>query len=194
MARTLLRVRSKGVAFYLNSETSSPNTGHRNRYRLFKTENYGREKSGWIQVGSIAGRELMAIKGEMALLDACETLFSSKKPHRYDRHCAIRGKPGKWEGEAFPYRMDMAISNSEGVRHSPPESRRIARTTDWANDSTIALRDAGDHQSFPKCPHPKSELAPVPATAHSPLYKCAGSAGRCNSTNCRDNCPEHNSE
>ncbi|AZD34975.1 hypothetical protein C4K22_2232 [Pseudomonas chlororaphis subsp. aurantiaca] len=179
MARTLLRVRSKGVAFYLNSETSSPNTGHRNRYRQFKTEDYGREKSGWIQVGSTAGRELMAIKGEMALLEACETLFSSKKPHRYDRHGAIRGKPGKWEGEAFPYRMDMAISNSEGVRHSPPESRRIAKTTDWANDSTIAASNAGNHQSFPKCPRPKSELALVPASTFAPLQvRWAGRAAQ----------------
>lgn len=175
MARTLLRVRSKGVAFYLNSETS-PHTGHRNRYRLFKTENYGREKSGWIQVGSIAGRELMAIQGEIALLEACEALFSSKKPHRYG---AIRGKPGKWEGEAFPYRMDMAISGSEGVRHSPPESRRIARTTDWANDSTISVRNAGNHQSFPKCPRPKSELALVPASTFAPLQvRWAGRAAQ----------------
>ncbi|WP_241190671.1 hypothetical protein [Pseudomonas chlororaphis] len=182
------------MAFYLNSETSSPNTGHRNRYRLFKTENYGREKSGWIQVGSTAGRELMAIKGEMALLKACETLFSSKKPHRYDRHGAIRGKPGKWEGEAFPYRMDMAISSSEGVRHSPCCSRRIARTTGRANAETIARCNAGNHQTFPKTKHPQSELAPVPATAHSPLYKCAGPAERRNSIQSRAACPEHNSE
>jgi len=59
MAKTVLQVRRDGVAFYMNTETSSPGTGHRNRYRLFKTENYGRDKSGWIQVGSTAGQELI---------------------------------------------------------------------------------------------------------------------------------------
>ncbi|MGE7957038.1 hypothetical protein ACQKQA_10650 [Pseudomonas sp. NPDC089530] len=156
MAKTLLRIRSEGVAFYLNSETSSPNTGHRNRYRLFKTENYGPKKSGWIQVGSIAGQELMAIEDKAALLEACEKLFSSKKPHCYYRHGAIRGKPGKWEGEAFPNQLD-----ERGVRHSPCCSRRIARTTDWANDSTITARNAGEHQTFPKHRRPKSALAPT---------------------------------
>lgn len=149
MARTLLRARSKGVAFYLNSETSSLNTGHRNRYRLFKTENYGREKSGWIQVGSIAGRELMEIQGEIALLEACEALFSSKKPHRYERHGAIRGKPGKWEGKAFPYRIGVAAGNSEGVRHSPRVVGSCL-TTGRANNSTVAARNAGSHQKHPK--------------------------------------------
>ncbi len=104
MAKTVFRVRLNGVAFYMNSETSSPGTGHRNRYRLFKTDNYGRDKSGWIQVGSMAGQELMAIGDDNVLLKACEKLFASKKPHRYDQHGAIRGKPGKWEGEAFPIR------------------------------------------------------------------------------------------
>lgn len=110
MARTLLRVRGKGVAFYLNSETSSPNTGHRNRYRLFKTENYGRTKSGWIQVGSIAGQELMAIEDETALLEACEKLFASKNHRRFEQYGAIRGKPGRWEGEAFPMRYSNRLS------------------------------------------------------------------------------------
>lgn len=116
MAKTLLRVRREGVAFYLNSETSSPNTGHRNRYRLFKTENYGRAKSGWIQVGSIAGQKLLIIADETALHEACEELFSSKKPHRYECHGAIRGKPGKWEGEAFPARSITTV----GQKKRPP--------------------------------------------------------------------------
>ncbi|NWB08912.1 hypothetical protein HX862_13455 [Pseudomonas sp. D5002] len=110
MAKTVLRVRLDGVAFYMNTETSSPGTGHRNRYRLFKTEHYGRDKAGWIQVGSTAGQELMTIEDENALLRACEKLFSSKKPHRYDLHGAIRGQPGKWEGEAFPVRK--AVQNT----------------------------------------------------------------------------------
>lgn len=112
MAKTVLRVRLDGVAFYMNTETSSPGTGHRNRYRLFKTEHYGRDKSGWIQVGSMAGQELLAIEDESALLKACEKLFASKKPHRYALHGAIRGKPGRWEGEAFPIRKSVQTTSS----------------------------------------------------------------------------------
>lgn len=112
MAKTVLRVRLDGVAFYMNTETSSPSTGHRNRFRLFKTENYGRDKSGWIQVGSMAGQELLEIEDEGALLKACEMLFASKKPHQYGLHGAIRGKPGKWEGEAFPVRKSVQATSS----------------------------------------------------------------------------------
>lgn len=107
MAKTILQAHQGGAHFYLNTESSSPNTGHRNRYRLFKTENYGRDKSGWIQVGSMAGQDLIAIEGEKALFEACEKLFASKKPHRYEHHGAIRGKPGRWEGEAYPTRQSQ---------------------------------------------------------------------------------------
>lgn len=62
MAKTVLRVRLDGVAFYMNTETSSPSTGHRNRYRLFKTENYGRDKSGWIQVARRLARSCWQLK------------------------------------------------------------------------------------------------------------------------------------
>ncbi|MBA1296129.1 hypothetical protein G7025_22460 [Pseudomonas lurida] len=112
MVKTVLRVRLDVVALYMNTETSSPGTGHRNRYRLFKTENYGRDKSGWIQVGSMAGQELLAVDDEKALLKACEKLFASKKPHRYGLHGAIRGKPGIWEGEAFPVRKSVQTTSS----------------------------------------------------------------------------------
>ncbi|MDQ0653475.1 hypothetical protein [Pseudomonas cedrina] len=113
MAKTVLRVRLDGVAFYMSTETSSPGTGHRNRYRLFKTESYGRDKSGWIQVGSTAGKELLAIENDKALLKACEELFASKKPHCYDLYGAIRGKPGKWESEAFPVRKSVHATSIE---------------------------------------------------------------------------------
>jgi hypothetical protein len=105
MAKTILQVHQGGIHFYLNTESSSPDTGHRNRYRLFKTENYGRDKSGWIQVGSMAGQELKSIEGEAALFEACEKLFASKNPHCYGHHGPIRGTAGKWEGEAFPIRQ-----------------------------------------------------------------------------------------
>lgn len=107
MAKTILQAHQGGVHFYLNTESSSPNTGHRNRYRLFKTENYGRDKSGWIQVGSIAGQSLIATPGEKALFEACENLFASKKTRRYEQHGAIRGRPGRWEGEAYPTRQSQ---------------------------------------------------------------------------------------
>lgn len=115
MAKTILQVHQGGVHFYLNTESSSPNTGHRNRYRLFKTENYGRDKSGWIQVGSIAGQDLIATEGEKSLFEACEKLFASKKPRRYEHHGAIRGKPGRWEGEAFPTRQSQPSLANPGT-------------------------------------------------------------------------------
>ena len=105
MAKTILRVRLGAISFYLNTESSSPGTGHRNRYRLLKTDNYGRDKLGWIQVGSTAGQELIALHTDRARLEACEKLFSSKKPHQYGQYGDIRGRPGKWEGEAFPLRV-----------------------------------------------------------------------------------------
>lgn len=110
MTKTILRTHRDGVHFYLNTETSSPSTGHRNRYRLFKTENYGRDKSGWIQVGSIAGQQLIAIEAEKALFEACEMLFSAKRPRRYKQYGVIRGKPGPWEGEAFPLRRAQSAA------------------------------------------------------------------------------------
>ncbi|MHC8305452.1 hypothetical protein [Pseudomonas sp. PB3P13] len=124
MAKTILQVHQRGIHFYLNTESSSPNTGHRNRYRLFKTENYGRDKSGWIQVGSMAGQELAATEGETALFEACQKLFASKTPHCYARHGAIRGKPGKWEGEAFPTRQPPVKStrDAESTSHFDRES------------------------------------------------------------------------
>lgn len=123
MAKTILQIHQGGVHFYLNTESSSPNTGHRNRFRLFKTENYGRDKSGWIQVGSIAGQDLIATMGEKALFEACEKLFASKKPRRYEHHGAIRGTPGRWEGEAFPTRQSQVKvkMNAEAVGRAARE-------------------------------------------------------------------------
>ncbi|MDO7897088.1 hypothetical protein [Pseudomonas citrulli] len=105
MAKTVLRVRLDAISFYLNTESSSPGIGHRNRYRLFKTDNYGRDKLGWIQVGSMAGQELVALDTDRARFKACEKLFLSKKPHQYGQYGDIRGQPGKCEGEAFPLRV-----------------------------------------------------------------------------------------
>lgn len=104
MGRTVLRARQEDVSYFLNTESSSPNTGHRNRYRLFKTTDFGRNKAGWVQIGSIAGQTLIAISDEADQFAACETTFESKQPHSYERHGKIRGAPGPWEGEAFPAR------------------------------------------------------------------------------------------
>ncbi|TES74077.1 hypothetical protein [Pseudomonas syringae group genomosp. 3] len=105
MAKTVLHARQDGVQFYMNTESSSPNTGTRNRYRLFKTENFGRDKSGWVQVGSQAGQQLIAIEDGDQRFEACARAFSAKRPHIYQERERIRGKPGKWEGEAFPTRV-----------------------------------------------------------------------------------------
>ncbi len=83
MAKTVLRVRLGATSFYLSTESSSPGTGHRNRYRLFKTDNYGRDELGWIQIGSMAGQELIALDTDQSRFEACEKLFLSKKPHQY---------------------------------------------------------------------------------------------------------------
>ena len=104
MAKTMFHVRQNGIQFYLNTESSSPNTGHRNRYRLFKTENFGRDKAGWVQIGSQVGQQLIAIENDTARFEACAQAFNAKRPRQYQVREQIRGKPGKWEGEAFPAR------------------------------------------------------------------------------------------
>jgi hypothetical protein len=113
MAKSVLQVRQGGVQFFMNTESSSPTTGHRNRYRLFKTENYGRDKAGWVQLGSMAGQALIVIQDDNEKFEACMAVFASKRPHRYRAGEVIRGKPGKWEGEAFPARVTQR-SNAEG--------------------------------------------------------------------------------
>lgn len=106
MAKTMIRVRRDGVAFYLNTETSSPSSNrNRTRYRLFKTEDLGRVKCGYVHLGSIAGQALLAITSETERFDACVTAFASKKPYQYRRPEQIRGRPGPWEGEVFPARQ-----------------------------------------------------------------------------------------
>jgi hypothetical protein len=105
MAKTVLHAKQDGVQFFMNTESSSPNSGARNRYRLFKTENFGRDKSGWVQVGSTAGQALIAIESDGKRFDACNEAFNSKRPHQYRDRTHIRGTPGKWEGEAFPTRV-----------------------------------------------------------------------------------------
>ncbi|WP_052484823.1 hypothetical protein [Pseudomonas plecoglossicida] len=101
MPKTMLRARQDGVTFFLNTETSSPNTGHRNRYRLFRTSQHGRSKDGWIQVGSQDGQKLLALADEHELFLACQCLFERKRPKAYHPKREIRGRVGAWEGEAF---------------------------------------------------------------------------------------------
>lgn len=105
MAKTVFHVRKDGTQFYLNTESSSPNTGHRNRFRLLRTDNFGRDKAGWVQLGAMAGQALIAIESEAERFEACALAFSSKRPHQYQDRERIRGTPGKWEGEAFPTRV-----------------------------------------------------------------------------------------
>jgi hypothetical protein len=108
MPKTVLRVQIDGVAYYLNTETSSPGSRSGKRYRLFKTTGRGAYKAGWISVGSQAGQALQAIAGEQERFNACQALFDSKTPRSYIRPNTIRGRPGSWEGEAFPRRRVIA--------------------------------------------------------------------------------------
>lgn len=116
MAKTMFHVRRDGIQFYLNTESSSPNTGHRNRYRLFRTDNFGRDKAGWVQIGSQVGQQLIAIESDSARFEACVHAFSAKRPHQYQVREQIRGKPGKSEGEAFPSRVKAGRDASGSVQ------------------------------------------------------------------------------
>jgi len=114
--KTILRTRHDGVAFYLNTETSSPGAGHRNRYRLFRTSGHGRSKDGWVQVGSQDGQKLLAISDELELFQACQRLFDLKNPKAYRPQETIRGRVGAWEGEAFrarPKKADTTASSNK---------------------------------------------------------------------------------
>lgn len=117
MTRTVLKIIQDGVGYFLNTETSSPGTRSGKRYRLFKTANGGRDKLGWVGVGSQVGQELLAIKGRAALVEACEQVFASKRPHRYVPKTQIRGMPGPWEGEAFPDRLDTRAKQQNVTCH-----------------------------------------------------------------------------
>ena len=130
MAKSVFHVRKDGTQFFMNTESSSPNTGHRNRYRLFKTENFGRDKSGWVQVGSQLGQQLVAIEDEAQRFDACVQAFSAKPPHLYRERDQIRGKPGKWEGEAFPMRVTQFRDATVSLHQ-----QNLTRQEETANDN-----------------------------------------------------------
>ncbi|WP_339546285.1 hypothetical protein [Pseudomonas sp. RA_35y_Pfl2_P32] len=104
MAKTILRVRQGGIAYYLNeSSTGAKNSGR--RFILSRTSNFGKTKDGWIKVNSTEHQVLVDANSELDQFNACTSLFASKeqRPH-VDRH-HIRGMAGKWEGEAFPARV-----------------------------------------------------------------------------------------
>ena len=118
MPKTMLRSRHGGVAFYLNTETSSPGSGHRNRYRLFRTSGHGRRKDGWVQVGSQDGQRLLAIADEHDLFLACQRLFDLKQPKAYRPRETIRGRVGAWEGEAFKARSKKADTTASSNKRN----------------------------------------------------------------------------
>ncbi|MGA3682493.1 hypothetical protein [Pseudomonas graminis] len=125
MAKTVLTARQDGVQFFMNTESSSPESRNGKRYRLFKTENFGRDKSGWVQVGSMAGQALIAIEGEAERFEAFVKAFDSKRAHKYVDRSRIRGAPGKWEGEAFPVRVTHSRDAS-----AAPQERHLTRPED----------------------------------------------------------------
>ncbi|QLG90729.1 hypothetical protein HZF02_01635 [Pseudomonas yamanorum] len=101
MAKTILRVRQSGIAYYLNESSSGARNSGR-RFILSRTSNFGKTKDGWIKVNSTEHQVLIGAGSELDQFDACASLYASKeqRPH-VDRH-HIRGMAGKWEGEAFP--------------------------------------------------------------------------------------------
>lgn len=132
MAKSVFQVRQNGTQFYLNTESSSPNTGHRNRYRLFKTENFGRDKAGWVQVGSQLGQQLMAIEDDSQRFLACVQAFAAKRPHQYRERRKIRGLPGNWEGEAFPMRVTRSRDATVSL-HEQNLTRQKEKADDHAD-------------------------------------------------------------
>lgn len=107
MAKTILRVRQRDVAYYLNeSSTGAKNSGH--RYILSRTSDHGKTKDGWVKVNSTEHQVLADAGSELDQFEACVSLYASKeqRPHVQRHH--IRGMAGKWEGEAFPVRKSLS--------------------------------------------------------------------------------------
>jgi hypothetical protein len=103
MARTVIRVRLDGVAFYLN-EVSAGAGNSGSRYALSRTSQHSGTKDGWVRVNSTECKALAEHVTEADLFKACSDLFASKKLRPHVHHGGIRGMAGKWEGEAFPAR------------------------------------------------------------------------------------------
>lgn len=141
MPKTVLRVQIDGVAYYLNTETSSPGSRSGKRYRLFKTTERGACKAGWISVGSQAGQALLIVDNERELFDACQALFASKKPRPYIRPDLIRGRPGPWEGEAFPHRL-----NSTDPMNCAPSWKRPKAPSSSSSSRTSVCGRRGGHR------------------------------------------------
>ena len=122
MAKTVIRVRLGGVAFYLN-EVSAGISNSGKRFRLSRTSVHGGAKDGWVRVNSTECKTLMKIATEADLFKACADVFASKKLRPHIPHGGIRGIAGKWEGVAFPLRVTLGrdatqSENNENVsRH-----------------------------------------------------------------------------
>ena len=125
MAKTILRVRQNGVAYYLNeSSTGAKNSGR--RFILSRTSDHGKTKDGWIKVNTTEHQVLVDAGNEQDQFKACASLYATKeqRPH-VDRH-HIRGLAGKWEGVAFPARVThgrIATQNADNENVSRHEER-----------------------------------------------------------------------
>ncbi|MFC6299997.1 hypothetical protein GNF76_28375 [Pseudomonas sp. CCM 7893] len=113
MAKTTLRVRQGGIAYYLNESSSGARNSGR-RFILSRTSDHGKTKDGWIKVNVTQHQVLIDAGSELDQFNACANLYARKeqRPH-VDRH-HIRGMAGKWEGEAFP----MRVTHSRGATPS----------------------------------------------------------------------------
>lgn len=116
MAKTVIRVRLGGVAFYLN-EVSAGTSGSGKRFRLSRTSMHGGAKDGWVRVNSTECNTLMEIATEADLFKACADLFASKKLRPHIPHGGIRGIAGKWEGLAFPLRVTHSRDVTQNVNN-----------------------------------------------------------------------------
>lgn len=104
MAKTVLKVRQDGIAYYLN-EVSAGASNSCKRYALSRTSQHSGTKDGWVRVNSTECQVLIGIATEPDLFRAFVNMFDGKKQRPHAHHGGIRGLAGKWEGEAFPARV-----------------------------------------------------------------------------------------
>lgn len=105
MAKTLLRCRLGEVAYYLLETDSSVGVGRgtRRRYVLCRTSEYGKRKDGRLTLKTDTAMQLLGTV-EREWFGACDQIFKAQRPIKYHRPEAIRGRAGRWEGEAFKAR------------------------------------------------------------------------------------------
>lgn len=115
MARTLLRCRQGEIAYYLLETDSSAGSGRgtKRRYLLCRTSDHGKRKDGRITLKTTAAVQLLSTS-EHELFNACDHTFRAQRAVGYHRPEIIRGRAGRWEGEAFADRRSSYGTLSHG--------------------------------------------------------------------------------